>query len=208
MASGIWKYLDKNKQYKSNSGSYSESGSQNYSAATSNTTGNNTGIWKYLNEDRTFKSGNNNAYVTNQYTSKYTQPQHRTIDYSQSGSDNLRQAAAQKVAYDNSYVTGSATGDRVYQNYLRQLENQYKNSVYRANKNDPKVLEQEKQIKDIQNKLIQAGRAGDVAGTYMLNQDLNTSKNDLRRRRLELSSALPDFSATDYHGPLTAKQIN
>jgi len=136
------------------------------------------------------KSYNQPANSKNNF---YYQQRQQTPSYT---SNPLVTAAQNKVkTWDNSYVTGSAAGDRSYQDYLMRLENQYKSDLLRYNKNDAQVQEQEKKIQELQNQLMEIGRRGDVAGTYQINQELANAKSDLSKRRSELSSQLPDFNA-------------
>lgn len=73
---GIWKYLNKDKTYKSNS---ENGGQQNYSAGTTQSSNNSKayqtgGIWNYLDKDKTYQSQN---------PSWYEPPQKKTPTYSQ-----------------------------------------------------------------------------------------------------------------------------
>lgn len=127
------------------------------------------------------------------YTNKPVYQQSQTPSYA---SNPLAQAAQNKVnAQRNGYVTGSASGDQAYKKYLSDIENQYKENLIRQNKYDPQIQEQEKKLKDLQSQLMEVGRRGDVAGTYMLNQQMSDSKDAISKRRQELSTELPAFSA-------------
>ena len=135
----------------------------------------------------------------NSETPSYTQPEYlptnqQTPSYTQNP---LLQAAQNKVTSANGYVTGSAEGDKQYQRYLQQMEQQIKGSLYQQNLNNPEAKAKEKEISDIQNQLMNLGKSGatDIGEYTRINNQLAEKQRELSKRRSELSSELPSFSA-------------
>ena len=147
----------------------------------------------------------NNIDLTQQRqeTPSYTQPSYRPTylptnqqapKYTQNP---LVQAAQNKVSANNGYVTGSASGDKQYQRYLQQMEQQVKGSLYRQNLNNPEARAKEKEISDIQNQLMNMGKSGATnIGEYTrINNQLAEKQRELGTIRSNLTSELPNFSA-------------